>query len=66
MAPRAETFTQVLHPFYMFQVASLILWSMDSYYYYAACIFVMSVGSITATLIETRAVSRITLGATRL
>jgi len=39
---------------------------MDSYYYYAACIFVMSVGSITATLIETRAVSRITLGATRL
>ncbi|GJN86126.1 hypothetical protein PLIIFM63780_009703 [Purpureocillium lilacinum] len=46
---------EVLHPFYMFQVASLILWSMDSYYYYAACIFVMSVGSITATLIETRA-----------
>lgn len=30
---------------------------MDSYYYYAACIFIMSVASISATLIETRAVS---------
>lgn len=48
---------EVLHPFYMFQVASLVLWSLDSYYYYAACIFIMSVGSIAATLIETRAVS---------
>lgn len=48
---------EVLHPFYIFQIASLILWSMDSYYYYAACIFTMSVGSIAATLVETRAVS---------
>ncbi|KAM3513218.1 hypothetical protein MY11210_003160 [Beauveria gryllotalpidicola] len=46
---------EVLHPFYIFQIASLVLWSMDSYYYYAACIFVMSVGSIAATLLETRA-----------
>lgn len=30
---------------------------MDSYYYYAACIFILSVGSITATLVETRSVS---------
>ena len=49
--------TQVLHPFYIFQIASLVLWSLDSYYYYAVCIFTMSVASITATLIETRAVS---------
>ena len=48
---------QVLHPFYVFQIASLILWSIDTYYYYAACIFFMSVGSIAATLIETRSVS---------
>lgn len=49
---------EVLHPFYIFQIASLILWSLDSYYYYAACIFLISVGSITSTLIETRATMR--------
>ncbi|KAJ6784857.1 hypothetical protein PWT90_00877 [Aphanocladium album] len=49
---------EVLHPFYIFQIASLVLWSMDSYYYYAACIFIMSVGSIAATLLETRATMR--------
>ncbi|RYC55597.1 hypothetical protein CHU98_g10610 [Xylaria longipes] len=46
---------EVFHPFYVFQVASLILWSVDQYYYYAICIFVMSAGSIIATLVETRA-----------
>ncbi|KAM5342744.1 hypothetical protein ACJ41O_013710 [Fusarium nematophilum] len=46
---------EVLHPFYVFQIASLVLWSLDSYYYYAVCIFLMSVGSIATTLIETRA-----------
>ncbi|KAF4959932.1 hypothetical protein FGADI_1435 [Fusarium gaditjirri] len=46
---------EVLHPFYVFQIASLVLWSLDSYYYYAIAIFLMSVGSIAATLIETRA-----------
>ncbi|KAF3002795.1 hypothetical protein E8E14_001829 [Neopestalotiopsis sp. 37M] len=45
---------EVFHPFYVFQIASLVLWSMDEYYYYAVCIFVMSAGSIIATLIETR------------
>jgi hypothetical protein len=47
---------QVFHPFYVFQIASLVLWSLDEYYYYAICIFVMSAGSIVTTLIETRAV----------
>ncbi|KAJ1329421.1 cation-transporting P-type ATPase 13A2 [Microdochium nivale] len=46
---------EVLHPFYVFQIASLVLWSLDEYYYYAICIFVMSAGSVIATLIETRA-----------
>jgi cation-transporting ATPase 13A2 len=49
---------EVLHPFYMFQLASLLLWSLDEYYAYAACIFVMSVGSITTTLIDTRTTMR--------
>ncbi|SMQ53493.1 unnamed protein product [Zymoseptoria tritici ST99CH_3D1] len=46
---------EAFHPFYVFQIASLILWSVDEYYYYAGCIFVISVVSITTTLIETRA-----------
>ncbi|KAI1377354.1 hypothetical protein F4677DRAFT_416128 [Hypoxylon crocopeplum] len=49
---------EVFHPFYVFQIASLILWSVDEYYYYAICIFVMSAGSIIATLVETRATMR--------
>ncbi|KAI1312868.1 hypothetical protein F5Y03DRAFT_339520 [Xylaria venustula] len=49
---------EVFHPFYVFQIASLILWSLDQYYYYAICIFVMSAGSIIATLVETRVTMR--------
>ncbi|KAI5862835.1 hypothetical protein GGS23DRAFT_605367 [Durotheca rogersii] len=49
---------EVFHPFYVFQIASLVLWSLDEYYYYAVCIFVMSAGSIIATLVETRATLR--------
>ncbi|KAI0977328.1 hypothetical protein F4678DRAFT_468531 [Xylaria arbuscula] len=49
---------EVFHPFYVFQIASLILWSLDQYYYYAICIFAMSAGSIIATLVETRATMR--------
>ena len=46
---------EVINPFYVFQIASLFLWSVDEYYYYAACIFVISVVSITATVVETKA-----------
>lgn len=46
----------MFHPFYVFQVASLILWSLDEYYYYAVVIFLISAGSIITTLIETRSV----------
>ncbi|KUI58868.1 hypothetical protein VP1G_06104 [Cytospora mali] len=46
---------EVFHPFYVFQIASLVLWSVDEYYYYAVAIFVMSLISIGTTLIETRA-----------
>ena len=45
---------QAFHPFYVFQIASLILWSMDEYYYYATAIFIISAGSITTTIVETR------------
>jgi cation-transporting ATPase 13A2 len=45
---------EAFHPFYVFQIASIILWSVDYYYYYAFCIFVISVISITTTLLETK------------
>ncbi|RMZ91959.1 hypothetical protein DV736_g786, partial [Chaetothyriales sp. CBS 134916] len=49
---------EAFHPFYIFQIASLVLWSMDEYYYYAAAIFLISVFSITTTIIETRSTMR--------
>ncbi|KAG8689267.1 hypothetical protein FRC08_011021, partial [Ceratobasidium sp. 394] len=45
---------EVLHPFYVFQVASIILWSFDDYYYYAFCIALISALSVGTTLIETK------------
>ncbi|KAF6760303.1 P-type ATPase [Ephemerocybe angulata] len=45
---------EVVHPFYVFQIASIILWSLDDYYYYAFCIALISVASIASTLIDTK------------
>ncbi|KAG2459354.1 AT132 ATPase, partial [Polypterus senegalus] len=45
---------QVLNPFYLFQIFSIILWMCDNYYYYAVCIFIISVISIGISLYETR------------
>ncbi|KAI0305581.1 P-type ATPase [Multifurca ochricompacta] len=45
---------EVIHPFYVFQIASIILWSLDDYYYYAFCIALISAVSIITTLIDTR------------
>ncbi|GEQ68484.1 hypothetical protein JCM33374_g2152 [Metschnikowia sp. JCM 33374] len=45
---------EVLHPFYIFQVFSILLWLADDYYYYASCIFVISFVSIVNTLVETK------------
>ncbi|CCG84260.1 protein of unknown function [Taphrina deformans PYCC 5710] len=45
---------EALHPFYIFQIASIVLWSCDEYYYYAVCIFVISLASIASTVVETK------------
>lgn len=50
-------FLQVLNPFYIFQLFSVILWSADEYYYYAAAIVFMSVISIATSLYTIKKVS---------
>ncbi|KAJ6655487.1 hypothetical protein lerEdw1_005065, partial [Lerista edwardsae] len=45
---------EVLNPFYIFQLFSVILWSTDEYYYYAAAIVLMSLISIVSSLYTVR------------
>ncbi|KAF4020869.1 hypothetical protein G4228_012718, partial [Cervus hanglu yarkandensis] len=45
---------EVLNPFYIFQLFSVILWSTDEYYYYAITIVIMSVVSIISSLYAIR------------
>ena len=44
---------EILNPFYLFQVYSVILWMWDQYYYYASCILIISTGSVLLSLFET-------------
>ncbi|XP_047486397.1 polyamine-transporting ATPase 13A3-like isoform X3 [Penaeus chinensis] len=46
--------TEVLNPFYIFQIASIVLWSFDNYVLYATCIFLVSCLSVAVSLYETR------------
>ncbi|XP_053650214.1 polyamine-transporting ATPase 13A3 isoform X7 [Cherax quadricarinatus] len=46
--------TEILNPFYVFQIASITLWSFDNYYLYATCIFIVSCLSVIISLLETR------------
>ena len=48
---------KIIHPFYVFQIASIFLWSIDNYYYYASCIALISVLSVATTLVDTKKVS---------
>ncbi|XP_036601114.1 polyamine-transporting ATPase 13A2 isoform X3 [Trichosurus vulpecula] len=49
---------EVLNPFYIFQAFSIILWLWDAYYYYAGCIFLITIISIILALHETRKQSK--------
>jgi cation-transporting P-type ATPase 13A2 len=44
---------EVLNPFYLFQVFSVILWFWDGYQKYACCILVISIASVVENLYET-------------
>ncbi|XP_059084646.1 polyamine-transporting ATPase 13A3-like isoform X1 [Tigriopus californicus] len=45
---------EVLNPFYVFQIASVLLWFLDEYIYYAAAIVIMSAGGITTAVYQTK------------
>ena len=45
--------SEVLNPFYIFQVFSVVLWMIDSYYLYSYSILIISTGSILISLFET-------------
>nr|XP_056719148.1 polyamine-transporting ATPase 13A3-like [Euleptes europaea] len=45
---------EVLNPFYIFQVFSMVLWSLDDYYLYASAILFMSLVSISCSLYTLR------------
>ncbi|XP_043933277.1 polyamine-transporting ATPase 13A3-like [Protopterus annectens] len=45
---------EVLNPFYIFQVFSMVLWTLDDYYFYASAIFLMSMVSICTSLYTVR------------
>ncbi|XP_077941289.1 polyamine-transporting ATPase 13A2 isoform X1 [Gasterosteus aculeatus] len=47
-------FEEVLNPFYVFQAFSITLWLVDKYYFYAICIFIISIFSIGISLHEIR------------
>uniref|UniRef100_A0A3P8Z6E0 Polyamine-transporting ATPase 13A3 n=1 Tax=Esox lucius TaxID=8010 RepID=A0A3P8Z6E0_ESOLU len=48
--PSSLPHPQVLNPFYIFQLFSVILWTTEQYYYYAATIVLMSIVSIVTSL----------------
>ncbi|XP_046682889.1 polyamine-transporting ATPase 13A3 isoform X2 [Homalodisca vitripennis] len=51
---------EILNPFYVFEMASVIFWCYDTYIYYSMCIVVISAYSIIHTLIQTRQISMMT------
>lgn len=46
-------FSEVLNPFYIFQVFSVVLWMCDGYTLYASCIVIVSTLSVVTSLVET-------------
>ena len=46
-------FSEILNPFYLFTLFSIIVWSLDGYEKFAACVFVCSLYGIYEALNET-------------
>jgi len=45
--------SEVLNPFYIFQIFSVSMWMYDHYIFYSICILLISTGSILLSLYET-------------
>ena len=45
---------EILHPFYIFQLFSIGVWLMENYYFYAFCIFLISILSSVQNLFDTK------------
>lgn len=50
---------EVFNPFYLFQVFSIVLWSLDEYYQYATCVFILSTASCVTALCQTKQVIQV-------
>lgn len=48
---------EILNPFYVFQVFSLIVWFNEGYFYYALAVMFMSACGIITSIRQTRVVS---------
>lgn len=48
---------EVFNPFYLFQLFSIILWSLDEYYQYATCVLILSALSCWVALYQTKQVT---------
>jgi cation-transporting ATPase 13A3/4/5 len=46
--------TEIFHPFYVFQVYSVLLWYFDNYELYATAIVIITVISLTSSIVTTR------------
>lgn len=47
-------YQEASHPFFVFQILSIILWIAEEYYYYAFAIMVLAMGSLLSTVVEVR------------
>lgn len=47
-------YTEVIHPFYIFQIASVAIWLWDEYWIYASCIAVMAIASAVFSVWQAR------------
>lgn len=47
-------FGEIVEPFYVFQIFSVIMWCADNYVYYASCIVIMSALSLATSVLQIR------------
>lgn len=56
---------EVLNPFYIFQVVSVLIWISIAYYYFAGAIMIMSAAGVVVSVTQTRRVSNVILSESR-